>query len=146
MELRHVVLRETVTIAHNRMSEVPSEFRNTCQFFGGYTGSSEHTTIQFWPANSMSYMLLMQRSPIQGLQILIEAAVRATIERYREFRMTPVIDVTVGAPDAETYLSWMLEEPTAEFNSNLVVASPPLGPESACYYDDTDDDIDSDEV
>jgi hypothetical protein len=38
-ELGHVVLRETVTITHNRMSEVPSKFRQTCRFFGGYSGS-----------------------------------------------------------------------------------------------------------
>lgn len=41
-EVEHVVIRETVTIAQNRMNEVPAAFRDTCRFFGGYTGG-EHT-------------------------------------------------------------------------------------------------------
>jgi hypothetical protein len=38
-EFNHDVLRETVTIAHNRMFDAPASFREECTFVGGYTGS-----------------------------------------------------------------------------------------------------------
>lgn len=37
-EVDHVVIQETITIAQNRMSEVLAAFRDTCHFFGIYTG------------------------------------------------------------------------------------------------------------
>ncbi|KAG0208981.1 hypothetical protein BGX31_002229 [Mortierella sp. GBA43] len=94
------------------MSEVPSKFRQTCRFFGGYSGSCGYTTIQIRPANSTSYVLLMQQSPLyhlptemgdlrpqfQGLVRLLQTrvAMRTTIELYKELQKTPAADDAEG--------------------------------------------------
>jgi hypothetical protein len=43
------VLREMVTIAHNRMFEVSAAFRGSCAFFGEYTGGKrENLYPEMW--------------------------------------------------------------------------------------------------
>ncbi|KAF9953394.1 hypothetical protein BGZ72_005465 [Mortierella alpina] len=153
-ELGYVILRETITIALNRMSEAPSEFRRTCRFFGGYTGSSGYTTIQLRPATATSYVLLMKQSPLyrlpaemgdlrapfQGLVRLLQirAAMRATIEKYRELHMTDIENEIGDATGVKADVSWMYEEPPEEFDANLLVASSPSVPDDSLHYDDSD--------
>ncbi|KAI1294072.1 hypothetical protein EDD11_008261, partial [Mortierella claussenii] len=159
-EVEHVVIRETVTIAQNRMSEVPSAFRGACRFFGGYTGGRGYTLIQLRPANCTSYVLLMQRSPMYVLptemnglrtqfQDLVKilqtrAAMLKTIELYKELQMSKADDEDDEEDESliETDISWMYEEPSSEFNSNLVLASSPPEPGMDPYSSDMEDDLD----
>ncbi|GJJ77616.1 hypothetical protein EMPS_09975 [Entomortierella parvispora] len=143
------VLRETVTIAHNRMFEVPATFRHSCTFFGGYTGDTGFGFLQIHPATESSYVLLLDRQPhytlprkigemrepFQGLVKLlrIRTATKSTIELYRELLLpqsSPDGDTGQNEEDEENVdLGWMTNDPVEQFDANNVVVSSPLDPD-----------------
>ncbi|KAF9403575.1 hypothetical protein BGX21_002302 [Mortierella sp. AD011] len=59
-ELNHDVVRETVTITHNRLVDVPTSFGEKCVFVGGNTRSRGVDAFQIKPGPGRSYVLLMQ--------------------------------------------------------------------------------------
>ncbi|KAK3833215.1 MAG: hypothetical protein J3R72DRAFT_233056 [Linnemannia gamsii] len=140
------VLRETVTIAHNRMFEVSAVFRRSCVFFGGYTGDTGFGFFQLHPATEESYVLIMEpqqfytlprtknnlHEPFKGLVKLlrIRTAVKSTIEAYRQLHhaQQPLEDVE-DQEAGEADLTWMTEDPVGLFDPSVVVASSPLGPD-----------------
>ncbi|KAF9364578.1 hypothetical protein BGX34_001125 [Mortierella sp. NVP85] len=142
-EFNHDVLRETVTIAHNRMFDAPASFREECTFVGGYTGSRGLDTFQIKPGPGRSYVLIMQHvgqftlSPVngglkeqfQGLVRLLQirATMKSTIELFNT--LTAPAPTDAEAESDEDNLEWYHDNPEAPFDCNQVVSSSPIGPD-----------------
>ncbi|KAG0340995.1 hypothetical protein BG000_010545 [Podila horticola] len=131
------VLRETITIAHNRMFEVSPLFRHSCIFFGGYTSATESSYVLLMEPKKL-YTLPRTKNdlqePFKGLAKLLRiwTALKSTIEMYQELRRSPHLSETVASQDEEAEeedLSWMIENPVGLFDPNIVVVSSPLGPD-----------------
>ncbi|KAF9572683.1 hypothetical protein EC968_009584 [Mortierella alpina] len=71
----------------------------------------------------------------------MHCAMRTTIQQYREL-MLSAEEAISHDPEPETDVSWMYQEPTPEFDTNLVLASSPIGPDDVPYNGNTDDDED----
>lgn len=68
-----------------------------------------------------------------------------TIELYKELQMAEDNDEDSKEDDflSETDMSWMYDEPAAEFNCNLVLASSPI---TSPYGSDMDNDHDGNDA
>ncbi|KAG0010953.1 hypothetical protein BGZ81_002474 [Podila clonocystis] len=129
------VLRETVTIAHNRIFEVSATFRRSRVFFGGYTGETEESYVLIMEHQQL-YTLPRTKNclqkPFKGLikPLRIKMAVKSTIEAYHQLHRAQHPTENVAGQDQEAEeadLTWMTEDPVGLFDPNVVVASSPLG-------------------
>ncbi|KAF9578063.1 hypothetical protein BGW38_006352 [Lunasporangiospora selenospora] len=146
------ILRETVTIAHNRMFEVSALMYTGFGFF------------QLHPVTEKSYVLVMERQqlhtlprtknnlqePFKGLVKLlrIRTAMKSTIEIYRQLCRAHQLPESVAGHDQEAEkagFTWMTEDPVGPFDPNIVVASSPIGPDDLSpNFDDEEPAYDDD--
>ncbi|KAF9998085.1 hypothetical protein BGZ79_008231 [Entomortierella chlamydospora] len=156
-ELSHDVVRETVTITHNRLVDVPTSFREKCVFVGGYSGSRGVDAFQIKPGPGRSYVLLMQhvgqytlcpvngelKEQFQGLVRLLQVRVsmKNTIELYKSLIGANPSDPfpTTESESDHGNLDWYYDDPEPRFDPNQVVSSSPIGPDDLCDLDDLDD-------
>ncbi|KAF9202165.1 hypothetical protein BGZ59_002288 [Podila verticillata] len=151
-EYSHDVVRETATIAHNRLFDVPTSFRKECTFVGAYTGSRGIDAFQMKPGPGHSYVLLMQpigqytlcpmngelKEQFQGLVRLLQirASMRNTIELYNSL-IGSAASTTVESPESDDEnLDWYYGEPEPRFDPNQVVSSSPIGPDDLSDLDE----------
>ncbi|KAF9091642.1 hypothetical protein BGX27_001995, partial [Mortierella sp. AM989] len=138
-EYSHDVVRETATIAHNRLFDVPTSFRKECTFVGAYTGNETRTrTLQPIGQYTLCPMNGELKEQFQGLVRLLQirASMRNTIELYNSLIGSDTSTTEESPEYDDENLDWYYGEPEPRFDPNQVVSSSPIGPDDFSDLDE----------